>query len=97
MNLPWIISDFLTLHRHHICKRDTRQPTQYESCEAQQVSVVFVFDLTPKANPLGEIRDDILLVDVPSHGARSTTVRYPSKAFLVVVNGNLRDPHDYSA
>ncbi len=82
--------------RRHIGQKYARQSAQYEGVEGRQISVVMVLDLTPKDNPPGDIRDDILLVDVPTHGGDDGTKQYPSKAFVFVVNGNTRNPSDYS-
>ncbi len=83
-------------NRQHIGQKYSRQSTQYEGVEARQVSVVLVLDLTPKENPTGDIRNDILLVDVPTHGGDDLTNKYSSKAFVFVVNGNIKKPSDYS-
>ncbi|MCF2151804.1 hypothetical protein IQ276_036415 [Desmonostoc muscorum LEGE 12446] len=83
-------------NRQQICEKYTRQSTQYESVEARQISVVLILDITPKNNPPGDIRNDILLVDVPTHGGDDLTKKYPSKAFVFVVNGNIKKPSDYS-
>lgn len=83
-------------NRQRICQKYTRQSTQYEGIEARQVSIVLVLDLTRKENPTGDIRNDILLVDVSSHGGDNLTKKYSSKAFVFVVNGNIKKPSDYS-
>ena len=82
--------------RQHICQTYTKQSTQYEGVESRQVSIVLVLDLTSKDNPLGDNRDNIFLVDVPTHGGDNTTKKYPSKAFVFIVNGNIKSPSDYS-
>jgi hypothetical protein len=82
--------------RKHIAQKYAPQSIQYESVEARQVSVVMVLDLTAKDDPPGDIRNDVLLVDVPTHGGSDSTKPHPSKAFIFVVNGNIRDPSDYS-
>lgn len=82
--------------RQHICKKYTAQPAQYAGVEARQVSVLLVLDLTAKDRPPGDIRNDILLVDVETHGGELHSKPFPSKAFVFVVNGNMRSPSDYS-
>ena len=81
--------------RDQLANKYTGQPTQYAGVEARQVSVLLVLDLTEKINPPGDIRNDILLVDVATHGAGDTPP-FPSKAFIFVVNGNTRSPSSYS-
>ena len=57
---------------------------------------IVVLDLTQKQSPPGDIRNDILLVDVPTHGGPERDKPYPSKAFVLVLNGNVRNPSSYS-
>lgn len=82
--------------RVKIAEKYTAQPTQYAGVETRQVSIALVLDLTKKVRPPGDIRNDILLVDVPTHGGADATKTYPSKAFVFVVNGNTRNPSSYS-
>lgn len=83
-------------NREHICHKYTKQSTQYEGVESRQVSIVLVLDLTLKKNPPGDLRNDIFLVDVPTHGGDDDTKKYPSKSFVFIVNGNIKKPSDYS-
>ena len=82
--------------REHIAKKYTAQPTQYASVEARQVSILLVLDLTTKEKPPGDIRNDIILTDVETHGGDDSVKDFPSKAFVFIVNGNMRSPSDYS-
>ena len=81
--------------RQRLCQEYSDQPTQYAGVESRQVSVLLVLDLTTKDAPPGDIRNDILLTDVRTHGANDEA-RYPSKTFVFVVNGNTRSPSEYS-
>ena len=85
-----------TNDRDAICRKYTAQPTQYAGSEARQVSVLLVLDLTEKVLPPADIRNDIRLVDVPTHGGADSSKPHPSKAFVFVLNGNLRSPSSYS-
>lgn len=82
--------------REYIVKKYTAQPTQYASVEAKQVSILLVLDLTTKEKPPGDIRNDIILTDVETHGGDDSVKKYPSKAFVFVINGNMKSPSDYS-
>lgn len=82
--------------RQHICQKYTAQPAQYAGVEARQVSVLLVLDLTAKEKPPGDIRNDILLTDVETHGGTTESKPFPSKAFVFVLNGNMKSPSDYS-
>lgn len=82
--------------REYICNKYSKQVVQYESVEGRQVSVLLVLDLTPKLLPPGDIRNDIFLVDVSTHGGGNDFKRYPSKTFVFVINGNIQQPSAYS-
>jgi hypothetical protein len=82
--------------RTAICKKYSAQPTQYTGSEARQVSVLLVLDLTQKELPPGDIRNDVLLADVATHGGAESSKPHPSKAFVFVLNGNIRSPSSYS-
>ena len=85
-----------TGNRAIICEKYTAQPTQYQASESRQVSVLLVLDLTEKNLPPADIRNDILLFDVPTHGGTDDAKPHPSKAFVFVLNGNIRNPSSYS-
>lgn len=82
--------------RDYLCRKYTAQPAQYSGAAARQVSIVLVLDLTPKDQPIGDIRNDILITNVPTHGGDDADKPFPSKAIVFVLNGNVRSPSDYS-
>ena len=82
-------------NRSHICAKYTRQAVQYEGVEARQVSAVLVLDLTPKDDPPGDIRNDVRVASVRTHGNDASS-SFPSKVFVFIVNGNVRNPSSYS-
>lgn len=82
--------------RTEIAKKYSSQLTQYEGIEGRQVGVVLVLDLTEKRLPPGDIRNDIMLVSVPTHGGSDVEKKYPSKTFVFVINGNTVNPSSYS-
>ena len=82
--------------RSYLATKYARQATQYAGAEARQVSVLLVLDLTEKANPPGDIRNDILVADVPTHGADDAKPPFPAKAIIFAINGNTRNPSSYS-
>ena len=82
--------------RSYLAQKYGGQVTQYAGVEAKQVSVLLILDLTEKVNPPGDIKNDIFLTDVPTHGAGAVPQEFPSKAFVFVVNGNTRNPSSYS-
>lgn len=82
--------------RGDIAKKYASQSVQYAGVEAKQISILLVLDLTSKDKPPGDIRDDILLVGVETHGGDDKEKQFPSKAFVFVINGNMKSPSDYS-
>ena len=82
--------------RNEIAKKYCAQETQYEGSEARQVGVVLVLELTAKILPPGDIRNDIILYDVPTHGGADDQKPFPSKAFVFIINGNTVNPSSYS-
>lgn len=82
--------------RDQISKKYASQSVQYAGVEARQVSVLLVLDLTSKDKPPGDIRNDIFLTDLETHGGDDGAKKYLSKAFVFVINGNMKSPSDYS-
>ena len=82
--------------REYISQKYTAQAAQYAGVEARQVSILLVLDLTDKDKPPGDIRNDIILTDVETHGGDDRAKRFPSKAFVFVINGNMKSPSTYS-
>jgi hypothetical protein len=82
--------------RQHISNKYAGQSVQYAGVEAKQVSILLVLDLTAKDKPPGDIRNDIILFDVETHGGDDKNKKFPSKTFVFVVNGNMKSPSMYS-
>ena len=82
--------------REYISKKYTAQAAQYAGVEARQVSIVLVLDLTTKEKPPGDIRNDIILTAVETHGGDDRAKEFPSKTFVFVINGNMKSPSTYS-
>lgn len=83
--------------REYLASKYARQAAQYSSAEARQVSILLILDLTEKVNPPGDIRNDIFVSDIPTHGGDDVKLPFPAKAFIFVVNGNTRNPSSYSS
>ena len=82
--------------REYISKKYAAQAAQYAGVEARQVSTLLVLDLTDKDKPPGDIRNDIILTDVETHGGDDGAKEFPSKTFVFVINGNMKSPSTYS-
>jgi hypothetical protein len=83
-------------NREHISSKYSAQCVQYVAVEARQVSIILVLDLTSKDKPPTDIRNDIILTDVQTHGGIDRVKAFPSKAFVFVINGNMKSPSSYS-
>jgi hypothetical protein len=83
-------------NREHISKKYTARSVQCAGVEARQVSILLVLDLTSKDKPTSDIRNDIILTDVETHGGDDGAKEFPSKAFVFVINGNMKSPSTYS-
>ena len=82
--------------RRYISNKYTAQAAQYAGVEARQVSILLVLDLTIKDKPPGDIRNDIVLTDVETHGGDDKAKEFPSKAVVIIINGNMKNPSTYS-
>lgn len=82
--------------RGYISTKYSSQSVQYAGVESRQVSILLVLDLTSKDKPPGDIRNDIILTDVETHGGGDGAKVFPSKAFVFVINGNMKSPSTYS-
>ena len=82
--------------RRYISKKYTAQAAQYAGVEARQVSILLVLDLTTKDKPPGDIRNDIILTDVETHGGDDRAKEFPSKGVVFMINGNIKNPSTYS-
>lgn len=83
-------------NREHIANKYTSQTVQYAGVEARQVSILLLLELSNKDKPTGDIRNDIFLKDVETHGGDDNTKKFPSKVFVFVINGNMKSPSSYS-
>ena len=79
--------------RDQLFEKYAAQPTQYQRVEARSVAILLVLDLSEKAKPTGDIRNDVMLGKVKTHGGDG---KYPSWAFLFIVRGNVKSPSSYS-
>jgi hypothetical protein len=82
--------------RQAIAASYSGQTTQYQGVEGRQVGVAVILDVTEKVAPPGDVRNDILLCEVATHGNATGSSAYPSFVFVFVINGNTRSPSSYS-
>lgn len=86
------VEDSISDHQQLLAKYSS-QATQYQGVESRSVATLLILDLTEKAEPAGDLRNDVLVGKVETHGGSG---KYPSWAFLFVVRGNVKSPSTYS-
>lgn len=85
-----------TSDRKGLASKYARQVGQYSAGSFRLLSAMVILDLTAKkAAPPADVRNDILLVNIPAHGTDGVPA-YPSKAWVFLVAGNLEKPSSYS-
>lgn len=71
------------------------QPSQY-TAHSVPLSFTCILDMTEKQNPPANIANNITL-EVPAlHGFEAVQPLYPSKVVVIIIDGNIRSPSDYS-
>lgn len=70
------------------------QPTQYATGGQRQLSILVILDMTPKDAPPGVLANSIGLIEPALHGLDDPA--YPSRVAVVILNGNLPRPSDWS-
>ena len=71
------------------------QPAQYGS-HAIPLSITCILDMTEKAYPPANIANNITLETPRLHGFENATPSYPSKVAVIIIDGNIKSPSDYS-
>jgi hypothetical protein len=70
------------------------QATQYASAGQRQLSILVILDMTPKDAPPGVLANTIGWLEPSLHGLEDPA--YPSRVAVVIINGNLPRPSDWS-
>lgn len=79
-----------------IAEKYSSQATQYSGVEGRQASLLLVLDVTEKVEPPGDIRNNVITRDVPTHGNPPGQSAFPSFAIVFIVGGNFKSPSSYS-
>lgn len=85
-----------TKNRERIVKKYVAQPTQYSSASGSQLGIVCVLDQTDKNEPPASPQNNIIVTTPPVHGFEDSAPSFPTKMTVVIIDGNLRLPSDYS-
>lgn len=70
------------------------QPTQYASGGQRQLSILVVLDMSPKEEPPGVLANLVGIIEPKLHGLDDPA--YPSRVAVVIINGGLPLPSDWS-
>jgi hypothetical protein len=81
--------------RSALRKKYTAQPAQYTGSSIP-LGITCILDMTEKEHPPANIANDITLETPPLHGYEQTPAPYPTKIAVVIIDGNLKLPSDYS-
>lgn len=71
------------------------QPAQYGS-HAIPLSIACILDMTEKDRPPANIANNITLETPLLHGFEGAPPPYPSKVAVIIIDGNIKSPSDYS-
>lgn len=82
--------------RSRLVEKYIKQPTQYASGASSQVALLAILDLSPKDAPPAVLPNSIILGKPPLHGFDVTPPLYETRVGVVVIDGNLKNPSDYS-
>jgi hypothetical protein len=82
--------------RRKMIERYLAQPTQYSSAGGAQLGILCILDLTEKHSPPASPQNQITLETPALHGFEESNAPFPTKAAVVVIDGNLRLPSSYS-
>ena len=81
--------------REELRKKYTEQPTQY-AASSIPLGITCILDMTQKTYPPSNIANNITLETPIVHGFENLPPAYPTKSAVVIIDGNLRLPSEYS-
>jgi hypothetical protein len=87
--------DDTTPERELLRKKYIEQPTQY-AVSSIPLGIVCILDLSEKVHPPSNVANNMTLETPPVHGFANTSPPYPTKIAVVIIDGNLRSPSEYS-
>ncbi|WBX99466.1 hypothetical protein [Chryseobacterium gambrini] len=83
-------------NRKKMIEKYMNQPIAYSSGNIKQLSILCILDLTEKKNPPANPLNNISLISPPVHGFEDSELAYPSKVAVIIIDGNIKKPSDYS-
>jgi len=82
--------------REQLIKKYGNQPVAYSSGNAKQLSILCILDLTEKILPPATPQNNVRLITPTVHGFQDSALSYPSKQVVVIIDGNNKNPSEYS-
>jgi hypothetical protein len=82
--------------REEMLKRYQNQPTQYSSATGTQLGILCVLDLTEKILPPAPPQNGVRLLTPQLHGFDGKEPPFPVRIAAVIIDGNIKNPSDYS-
>lgn len=73
-----------------------KQPVCYTSGLLKQLGILCILNLTKKANPQANAKNEIEILTPDLHGHDKENCKYPTKIVGIIIQGNLINPSDYS-
>jgi hypothetical protein len=81
--------------RQKLLKKYTQQPAQY-AASSIPLAITCILDMTEKTHPPANIANNLTLETPIVHGFEDSPPSYPTKVAVVIINGNLKTPSEYS-
>lgn len=82
--------------RDKLIEKYGKQPVAYASGNTKQLSILCILDLTEKISPPAAPQNNIKLFTPEVHGFENSEPEYPSRVVLIIIDGNTKNPSDYS-
>lgn len=83
-------------NRDRMIAKYVAQPTQYSSASGAQLGLLCILDQTKKDEPFASPQNNIIVATPQLHGFEDSAPPYPTKIIVVIIDGNLRSPSDYT-
>jgi hypothetical protein len=88
-------TEFTINDRNALRKKYVSQTSQYTSSSVP-LAITCILDMTEKEYPPSNIANNITLETPTVHGFEHSSPTYPTKIAVVIIDGNLKRPSDYS-
>jgi hypothetical protein len=83
-------------NRQKMIDKYLAQPAQYAAGGSSQLGILCILDQTEKHHPPANPQNQITLETPAVHGFTGDQILYPTRLAVVIIDGNLRPPSQYS-